>query len=490
MSPHDRRSFHDNDLAQARRNRMTVRGWSIVVGLAAWPLAASAAEAPADFAQRQPLATESDKAFFRLEVPDSVYEGAARADLGDLRVFNGDGAVVPFAFLPRPPAVTAASPPRELAFFPLTVDTTQPDAADLTIKLRRDAAGTSVDIRSRDGTPVAGSRVVGYLIDVPPEDKPLVALRIPLPDGGPLNTRARIDASDDLDRWRTLVGAAPLLALEYAGRRLVRDRIELPPVQARYLRLTWLSASSPELRSVLGDVGDRVVDTPRRIRRANGTRDAGVDDAFVFDLGAALPVDRVTLALPEVNTVAPIAWEARTTADAPWHSLGTSIAYRLRQDDAEIVNDEHRTGGSPLRYFRVRIDPKAGGASGTPPVLVAGWVPQEIVFAARGTGPFELAYGSRRSAPGALPIATLIPGYAAAKPLPANVGIATLASAPSIVNADALRAPLDVKRWLLWGSLIVASLVLGYMAWRLAQQMKTDATQPVRDDDGDAGTSA
>ncbi|MGE5738875.1 MAG: DUF3999 family protein, partial [Betaproteobacteria bacterium] len=135
MSPHDRRSFHDNDLAQARRNRMTVRGWSIVVGLAAWPLAASAAEAPADFAQRQPLATESDKAFFRLEVPDSVYEGAARADLGDLRVFNGDGAVVPFAFLPRPSAVTAASPPRELAFFPLTVDTTQPDAADLTIKL-------------------------------------------------------------------------------------------------------------------------------------------------------------------------------------------------------------------------------------------------------------------------------------------------------------------------------------------------------------------
>jgi hypothetical protein len=84
----------------------------------------------------------------------------------------------------------------------------------------------------------------------------------------------------------------------------------------------------------------------------------------------------------------------------------------------------------------------------------------------------------------------LIPGYAAAKPLPAYVGSATLASAPSIVNADALRAPLDVKRWLLWGSLIVASLVLGYMAWRLAQQMKTDTTRPVRDDDGDAGTSA
>ena len=467
---------------------MTVLSW-LRVAVAAWPLTTLAAEAPTDYAQRQLLTTGSDKAFFRVELPDSVYEGAARADLGDLRVFNGDGAVVPYAFVPRPDPVTAATAPRVLALFPLMVDTTQPDASDLTIKLRRDAAGTSVDIHSRDGTPVAGSRVVGYLIDVPPEDKPLVALHIPLPDAGPVNTRVRIDASDDLDRWRTLVSAAPLLSLEYNGRRLMRDRIELPPLQARYLRLTWLSAASPQLQSVQGVVGDRVVDTPRKLRRVNGARDAAVDDAFVFDLGAALPVDRVTLALPEVNTVAPIAWEARTTADAPWHSVGTSIAYRLRQDDAEIVNAEHRIRGAPLRYFRVHVDPKAGGASGTPPVLVAGWIPQQIVFAARGSGPFELAYGSRRGAPGALPIATLVPGYAASKPMPANVGVATLASAPSIINANAMREPLDVKRWLLWGSLIAASLLLGYMAWRLAQQMKSGPAQPARNGDRDTSTS-
>ena len=36
-----------------------------------------------------------------------VYTGAVRSDLGDMRVFNGDGAVVPFAFVPR------AAPARE-----------------------------------------------------------------------------------------------------------------------------------------------------------------------------------------------------------------------------------------------------------------------------------------------------------------------------------------------------------------------------------------
>ena len=89
-----------------------------------------AAQAPGDFAMRQPLAVTGDNAFFRVELPDAVYDGAGRPDLGDLRVFNGDGALVPFAFMPRPRAVAAQTPRRPLALFPLTVATTLPEAAE------------------------------------------------------------------------------------------------------------------------------------------------------------------------------------------------------------------------------------------------------------------------------------------------------------------------------------------------------------------------
>ena len=92
---------------------------------------------------------------------------------------------------------------------------------------------------------MVGSRVVGYLIDAAPDDKPLVALLLSLPGTGNVNARFRVDASDDLDRWRTIVADAPLLALEYNGRRLTRDRIEFSPQSARYLRLTWLTPSPP-----------------------------------------------------------------------------------------------------------------------------------------------------------------------------------------------------------------------------------------------------
>jgi hypothetical protein len=427
------------------------------------------AQTPADFASRQPLATSGDKAFYRLELPDSVYDGAGRPDLGDLRVFNADGAPVPYAFMPQPAPIVAGTPRRSLAFFPLTVDTTA-NAGDVTINVRRDAKGTAVDVRARDGTPRSGARVVAYLIDTGEDTAPLAALTLPMSDGVAVNARVRLDASDDLDHWRGIVADAPLLSLEYDGRRLTRDRIEFPPLRARYLRLTWLTAAAPLLAAVQGDIGDRVVERPRRMRKVAGTPDG--DNGFVFDLGAVLGADRMTLELPEVNTVAPVAWAVRTDARNPWHPVGSSIVYRLRQDAGEIVNDDFASSPLFARYVRAGIVPRAV-VGATPPTLVAKFYPFEIVFAARGAAPFALAYGSRSVAPVALPIGTLVPGYAAGKALPDNVGDATLAASPSAVNRSALRAPLDVKRFVLWGSLVAAALLLGYMALRLAREMRT-----------------
>ena len=56
---------------------------------------AAFAQSPGDFAFRLPVRAEGEHAFLRLEIPDAVYEGIVRADLGDLRLFNGDGEIVP-----------------------------------------------------------------------------------------------------------------------------------------------------------------------------------------------------------------------------------------------------------------------------------------------------------------------------------------------------------------------------------------------------------
>ena len=105
-----------------------------------------------------------------------------------------------------------------------------------------------------------------------------------------------------------------------------------------------------------------------------------------------------------------------------------------------------------------------------------------MVFAARGSPPFTLAYGNRSAQAGALPIESLIPGYredAGASVRAAKTGV------QQVVNVQAasaqpqkelggqarLQEQVDWKRWSLWGVLGLGVLVLGVMAWRLVKQL-------------------
>jgi hypothetical protein len=47
-----------------------------------------------------PVETPGGDALYRVAIPQAVYESAAFPDLRDLRVFNGAGEVVPYAFRP------------------------------------------------------------------------------------------------------------------------------------------------------------------------------------------------------------------------------------------------------------------------------------------------------------------------------------------------------------------------------------------------------
>ena len=92
----------------------------VLVALAA--AAAAHAERPADYAYGIPIEAGAPSAVLRVAVPAAVYEGVVHRDLADLRVFNADGEVVPFAFVPRPAAPRERPPAVALPMFPLWVD--------------------------------------------------------------------------------------------------------------------------------------------------------------------------------------------------------------------------------------------------------------------------------------------------------------------------------------------------------------------------------
>lgn len=421
--------------------------------------AAALGERPADYATGLPLIPGAGAALHRVELPLAVH-AQARSDLADLRVFNADGERVPHALLHESaaPAITAA--PVAVPWFPLR-SATASGARALDVRVEQD--GRLISLRQG---PLPAAPEGGWLFDLSAQAMPVGALRLDWagPASG-FSSQARLEASDDLRHWRPLADG-PLLDLRFGGQQLRQDRLAFDPARHRYLRLSASPALPPLTAAWVEPAPERAapalawIDVPGRPGPAPGE--------YLFDLGAHLVATRLDLRLPTPNTVAPLAWSVRERRDADWREVARSTAYRLQQGAGELASPPLDVGRQGGRYWRVRVDSRAGGLGGGLPVLRLGREPVQLVFVARGKGPFLLAFGRRDAAAAQLPLASLLPGYRpgqeAALPLARTGAAVALGGTAAPAPGQEDRPPPDWKRWLLWAVLLGAVAMLALMA--------------------------
>lgn len=444
-------------------------------------LALAADERPEAFAYRMDLTLAAGAAFYRLEVPLAVHQGSSRADLADLGVFNGAGEPVPFGFARGVAAATSAPPQAKLPIFPLYSAAAAGGAGTLDLQVRQSADGTLISLTTKGARIGVGPAEVvsGYLIDASANRRAISALALEwaAADGG-VNTRVGVEASDDLKSWRTVASGAPLLDLQFAGQRLQQQGIVLERVQARYYRL--LFAGPPvTLSGVTATLVPDTPEAPRRTQTVQGRALPGQSNEFQFDLGAMLPVDRVAFELPQVNTVAPVVLLARDQPSDAWRVVTNTVVYRLAGATGEISSPALSIAATGARYWLLRTIPGSGGIGSGELRMLAGHVPRHLVFVARGSGPFVLAYGKRARAgekdivaSAALPLASLMPGYQGGGEFSLPVA---QTGAQVMGNREALQSGIadrfDLRKLGLWAVLLVAVAALALMAWRLARQM-------------------
>ncbi|HTD89562.1 MAG TPA: DUF3999 domain-containing protein [Burkholderiales bacterium] len=468
---------------------------SVFIGIFLATAFAHGAEKPADYAYGLKIDAAGDAALYDMAVPLAVYQGVTRRDLSDVRVFNGAGEVVPYAWRPRRTEKAEAG-----ASVPLTLFSLKGAAGasidGLSIKVQRSASGAvSVDVKSA-GMPSAALETVGYLVDTSAQDRALRSIELDWKASAGFAGKLRIDASDDLANWRTLVTDAALLNLEVGGQRLQQRRIELPQQKAKYLRLAWVNDASksapPELTSANGELAQKFIEAPREWAKFSANK-GDKENEYVFDFKGKIPADRLRMELPEPNTIVHLEILARDKTEQPWRSVARGVAYRLNQAGGEVVSPDIAVGASSERWRMIRVDQRGGGLGNGAPVLHVGWVPHQLVFAARGTPPFTLAYGNRGAQPAALLIESLIPGYrddagatvsvakTGAQPV-VNVQTAQAQPQKELGGETRLQPQVDWKRWSLWGVLGLGVLMLGLMAWRLIKQL--GAASPTDDKRG------
>jgi hypothetical protein len=184
--------------------------------------------------------------------------------------------------------------------------------------------------------------------------------------------------------------------------------------------------------------------------------------------------------LPQVNSLVQVELLTRAKSNDEWRAVLSAVAYRLRQGDTEVSSPEIAVTTKGERYWLLRADQKGGGVGGGAPSLRVGWVAPKLIFAARGAGPFQLAYGSSGVKPAAFAIEAIIPGYKTDAEF--KVRPATLGEPVILAGAAQLKSRWDYKKIALWASLVLAVFMLGWMALRLSRQMGKAPADPTHTD--------
>ncbi len=437
---------------------------------------------PSDFRYSAPLLLDGANALNRAVLPLAVYQGAVRADLGDLRVFNADGEVVPHTV--RRPAPAAAHPVTiNLPFFPI-YSSASSELQDLQLQVRKDASGTIINLISTSPR-TSDARLAAYLVDASGVNQPLESLelvwRAPVADGGDATAAAasysgsvKIEASDDLAQWREIVAAAPIARFEFQGRSLEQRRIALPHYAGKYLRIVWPVQLAPlEIDTLRAQAAGAEVEVPHEWLTVVGTSVANRAGEYAFDLGAPLPIDRIDIDLPENNTLVEASLLTRPSLQSPWQPLARTVLYRLTHNGQDLRSAELAVNALGAHYLMLQVDQQGGGIGRGAPSARVAWLPAQLLFIARGPPPFKLCYGAINVASAEVAIDRLLPGYKEGGALTAQLARIGTPEKLAIIPAPAPKAHRPWKKYSLWAILVAAVALLGWMAYRLTRQMES-----------------
>jgi hypothetical protein len=418
-----------------------------------------AAATPADYANEWTLATDKADAY-TVTLDESIYRQVTRGDLSDLAAFNADGEEL--AFGPLPTAYRA--PPsawRPAAWFALPAqETGAPNSGDLQMHVTRAADGSlALDTTLSGSAQAAAKTGTGdLLIDVRAKDRAIDALAFDFAaDAADFSAQIVVEASDDLQHWRTLAADAPLAQLRQNGQTLLRRTVEFDAQPATYLRV-HASAALP-LRAV--SLRLRMQGSEPAHSSVNAEFVGRDGRGFIYRLPARIAVERLAITLADDNAVARFDVATREQGETSWNSVGAYTAFRLRGAGVSLDAEPMDIGATRVREWRIEPDSNIAKA----PQLRFEYQPESWVLLTHGRAPYVIVAGSRRAQRGAFAIDALI-GQLRARYgeqwRPPTIGHGEMrasAGAAALNGWDATQR----RTWLLWGVLVLGASAVIWM---------------------------
>ena len=461
----------------------------------AFACAHAGAAAPADGAPALPLALSGSGPYYVLDIDAQARRQSAVPALADLRVRNAAGETMAFAWVDPPqPAASTERVPARLYKVPLPPG----DSASAT-------------------TAAAPPRQT-WIVDTKEAGRDLLRLELGLEHDTQGVYTLRIEASDDLQHWRTLqhdaqlvqlqalpqVGAAAALATQAERERLASSDIDLDAAPARYLRLTTAprSAIPPLVSATVTRAPHRPPPAPLEWSDAISASACEVTSCD-YPLPPNTPLAALQVLPSDVDTIGEVMvlgqmdagqlppqrrsllrgslhalrLKARHSAPPPgaaWDSAAVTNVYWLSQPSgaADLHSPPLRLEGANWRSLRLETFGPISQLGHAAPTIRIAARRRQLVFVARGAGPFALVRAQAGAAPAALSLAGLMPGRAPDAPLPAASAAVAVAAVPASAASPAAvpaAAPASHTAWL-WAALLAGLALMGAMAWSLLRR--------------------
>jgi hypothetical protein len=406
------------------------------------------------------LVTGREGSLLLLEIPAEVYRGLRRPDMGDIRIYDAAEIPVPYTIRGRGGELFTPAP-EEISFFAWNGgrENNLPSETDIEIN----TSGGVVRIKNQSLVPGSSRE---YLADLSLTKFIPSALRINMDNrGNNFNAAVSVLYSGDLSSWRSLDRRQVLAS--FGG--TVQDTVDLSALHGlpavRYLLLRFDGgAPSPLGMTLIFSEQEKAAEYHELIFRGNLSSDR---KKVNYLLEGFFPAESIDFILAEADSI-PVLVKNRGNEKDEWSVRASGTLFRYNSADGTIRNPPFEL--NPGRNFTQAPfwELEASGElyfSAAPELLIR-WKPGELIFPARGKGPWTLAYGNAACAP--LGRGELFP----------LAGDAELQAAVFTGEARYERtsgAPpkeRDYSIYFLWAFLAAAALILTILAFSIAKSMR------------------
>jgi len=447
----------------------------LVLGASACDRAPTADPAkPDSYAVQIPIAPAPGGSLQRLELPAAALVAIKRQDIGDVRVFDARGKVVPLAQVSDTPegARHSTAVPIYPVIGPITGAPNAWGRSALSIRLAGGGAMKVVTIDSGNSTAHDGAPAAAVLLDTRGLKEPVsaISLDLGLPAGQPVTLT--LVSSTNLKDWQPLAEKVVFRPADGAA-LLGGSEVALPGVDLhdRYVGIGWGGASGVSLKSASVVTSA----TAPRPRIAMATSGATLTDAHQlrFDVpgGAQLSAFRFTETGPD--GIIPLRLWGRAHTEDAWQPLGAGT---LRPESGGTLID---ISDPAMISFRLEADSRTAGFSVAPKVELL-YDPVELLVGLSGTPPYRLAAGQVSAPASYLALSEIAPPGTPqhlADLSQVRFNIPAESVTPTVTLQPGTDSALGLRKAMLWGALLLGTLVLAFAAIRLLRGAAAGASK-------------